>query len=253
MVVKSIFDAHFHIIDPKFPLVKNQGYLPPYFTVKDYLLKTESLNICGGAVVSGSFQAFDQSYLINSLQLLGKSFYGVANIPWGLPISKLELLGKANIKGVRFNLKRGGSEKLKHMVSLSNRLYQNYNWHTELYLDSKDLPQLSSYLKQLPKFSIDHLGLSKEGLPSLLRWVEKGIKVKASGFGRVNFSVIEALKQIHKINPHSLLFGTDLPSTRADKPFCMDDLQIILDHFSEENQQKILLDNAKNWYGSQGP
>jgi hypothetical protein len=31
-----IFDAHFHVIDPRFPLVPNQGFLPDPFTVADY-------------------------------------------------------------------------------------------------------------------------------------------------------------------------------------------------------------------------
>ena len=32
-----LFDAHFHIIDPRFPLVPNRGYLPDRYTVSDYL------------------------------------------------------------------------------------------------------------------------------------------------------------------------------------------------------------------------
>ena len=33
---RRIFDTHLHIVDPRFPLVPNQGYLPPPFTVDDY-------------------------------------------------------------------------------------------------------------------------------------------------------------------------------------------------------------------------
>jgi len=29
-----LFDAHLHIINPRFPLVPNAGYLPPSFTVQ---------------------------------------------------------------------------------------------------------------------------------------------------------------------------------------------------------------------------
>ena len=56
------FDAHLHIIDPRFPLVPNGGYIPPAFTVEDYLARTTHLGVVGGAVVSGSFQGFDTSY-----------------------------------------------------------------------------------------------------------------------------------------------------------------------------------------------
>ncbi len=43
---------------------------------------------------------------------------------------------------MRFNLKRGGSEDIKNLTELSNRLFHKYNWHTELYVDSKNLKEL---------------------------------------------------------------------------------------------------------------
>ncbi|MHA7292125.1 hypothetical protein ACX80V_21180 [Arthrobacter sp. MDT3-24] len=59
-MTRRIFDSHFHIIDSRFPLVRNNGYLPPEFTVSDYLRAVSDLGVTGGVVVSGSFQAFDQ-------------------------------------------------------------------------------------------------------------------------------------------------------------------------------------------------
>lgn len=32
---RPVFDAHLHIVDPLFPLVENNGYLPDPFTVDD--------------------------------------------------------------------------------------------------------------------------------------------------------------------------------------------------------------------------
>ncbi|GJN95251.1 hypothetical protein NJB1907f44_31280 [Mycobacterium marinum] len=65
-----LFDAHFHIIDPSFPLIGNEGYFPPAFTIGDYRARTAGLGIRGGAVVSGSFQGFDQGYLRRAPALL---------------------------------------------------------------------------------------------------------------------------------------------------------------------------------------
>ena len=73
-----VFDTHLHIVDPRFPLVPNQGYLPDPFTVDDYRAR---FTAAGGAVVSGSFQAYDQTYLIDALQRLGPTFVGVAQVP----------------------------------------------------------------------------------------------------------------------------------------------------------------------------
>ncbi|MGZ8212720.1 MAG: hypothetical protein ACXWUH_19630, partial [Burkholderiales bacterium] len=36
MNAKPVFDTHFHIIDPRFPVIENQGFLPPVFTADDY-------------------------------------------------------------------------------------------------------------------------------------------------------------------------------------------------------------------------
>jgi predicted TIM-barrel fold metal-dependent hydrolase len=75
------FDCHFHIIDKNFPVVPNQGFMPDAFTSEDYLDRLKAVDLCGGAVVSGSFQAFDQSYLFHALKVLGPSFVGVTQVP----------------------------------------------------------------------------------------------------------------------------------------------------------------------------
>lgn len=56
-----IFDSHLHIIDPRFPLVANRGFVPDAFTAADYQRALAELGLdpgtlAGGAVVSGSFQ-----------------------------------------------------------------------------------------------------------------------------------------------------------------------------------------------------
>ena len=76
-----LFDSHLHVIDNRFPLVPNNGYLPPEFTYQQYLTRMSAYQLCGGVVVSGSFQAFDQRYLIQALKNLGNSFVGVTQLP----------------------------------------------------------------------------------------------------------------------------------------------------------------------------
>ncbi|OAH57647.1 hypothetical protein AWH48_01110 [Domibacillus aminovorans] len=77
-----IFDAHFHIIDFNFPIRENQGYLPPNYVVEDYQNDVSNLIVLGGAIVSGSFQGFDQEYLLNSLKQMGPTFCGVTQLPF---------------------------------------------------------------------------------------------------------------------------------------------------------------------------
>jgi len=245
---RRIFDAHFHIIDPAFPLVPNNGYLPDPFATNDYLAKARPIGVEGGAVVSGSFQAFDQGYLLRALERLGPGFVGVTQLPASVPDAEVVRLDEKGVRAVRFNLKRGGSESVEQMEPFARRVFDLVGWHVELYVDSRALRELQGPLLRLPAVSIDHLGLSKEGFPTLLRLAEKGVKVKASGFGRVDFPVLQALRAIHAANPRALMFGTDLPSTRAPRPFEASDIPLLADALGEEGAESALWMNAAAFY-----
>ena len=244
----KMFDSHFHIIDSRFPLIANQGYLPDNFTVADYRAGTERYEVVGGAVVSGSFQAFDQSYLLAALAELGSGFVGVTQLPATVTDDELLSLNRAGVRALRFNLRRGGSEKLQHLDRFARRIYDVVGWHVELYVDAKDLADLRATLIDLPAVCIDHLGLSAQGLSNLFNLIEQGIFVKATGFGRVNSPVKETLQQLVAINPDVLVFGTDLPSTRAPRPYADDDFRLIVETFDSEVAEKILCGNARNLY-----
>jgi len=215
----KIFDSHFHIINKHFPLVVNQGFLPDEFTCAAYLERTRHFELAGGAIVSGSFQAFDQNYLEAALKELG-------------------------VRGVRFNLKRGGSAGLDNLERFAKRIHELAGWHVELYVDAGELASLYPRLISLPKVSIAHLGLSAAGFSTLLKLAERGIYIKATGFSRVDFAVPLALKKLYAANPETLIFGTDLPSTRAPVPYSEKDLLLVVDTLGEKNARKVFFDNA---------
>lgn len=243
-----IFDAHLHVIDPRFPLVPNQGWLPAPFDVPEYMSHATAIGIRGGAVVSGSFQGFDQTYLEDALARLGPTYVGVTQLPAAVADADVLRLHAAGVRAVRFNLRRGGSADLADLEPLARRVHDLAGWHVELYVDSSALPELAPRLLSLPRVSIDHLGLSASGLPTLLRLVERGVRVKATGFGRVEFAVAPVLRQIASIDPAALLFGTDLPSTRAPRPFTPADLDLLRDALGPDLARRALWDNALAWY-----
>lgn len=244
----KIFDAHLHIIEEGFPLIQNQDYLPDYFSYRDYLKRVKSLNVAGGAIVSGSFQGYDQSYLVEAINNLGENFVGVTQLPFDTSDQEIVRLNELGIKGLRFNVNRGGSEDISRLDEFARRIYDLVGWHTELYIDSTKLSELMPIIEKLPAVSVDHLGLSREGFESLLNLVEQGVKVKATGFGRIDFDPVEAIKRIYATNPDALMFGTDLPSTRAGRPFQLTDVDIILDALDEKQAEKVLFKNAQEWY-----
>ncbi|MCO1335959.1 hypothetical protein MO867_16620 [Microbulbifer sp. OS29] len=92
------------------------------------------------------------------------------------------------------------------------------------------------------------MGLNKHGFSTLLKLAEKGVKVKASGFGRLDFDPAAAIRSLHTANPSCLMFGSDLPSTRAPRPFKHDDILLINDTLGKAEARKVLVGNAREFY-----
>lgn len=146
----KIFDAHFHIINFDYPVKENKGYMPPEFKEEDYEIWQKDLGIDGGVIVSGSFQGFDQDYLIHALKSLKGHFVGTTQLPVETSDEKIIKLNELGVRGVRFNVKRGGSEDLRHLKSFAQRVYDLVGWHTELYIESKKLGEIKDIILELP-------------------------------------------------------------------------------------------------------
>ncbi len=248
----KLFGAHLHIIDARFPLVANQGYLPPVFGCDDYLERMSTHELIGGAVVSASFQGFDQDYLRDALARLGPSFVGVTQLPAGVSDAELIALDRAGVRALRFNLKRGDAITPSDLDRLARRVDEVVGWPVELYIDAAGLEEYRVTLLALPAVSIDHLGLSETGLDTLVRLAGEGIRVKASGFGRVDFDVSDALRALHAANPDALMFGSDLPSTRAPRAYRDDDIALIEEALGEQAASRVLFRNALAFYRAAG-
>lgn len=245
---RTTFDAHFHILEPGFPLVENQGYLPPTYTLQRYQQDSKSWNATGGAIVSGSYQAFDQTYLLHALSKLDNNWVGVTQLPFDVSDDEIMRLADARVRGVRFNLKRGEAYDFDSISALAQRVHKVGKMHSEFYADASTLQPYINALRELPRFSLDHLGLTREGIPALLKLVEAGAHVKASGFGRLDFEPVEVMKHVSEINAKALMFGSDVPSTRARRPFQLQDVELISANFAEATAADIFEGNGKSFY-----
>ncbi len=241
-----VFDAHLHIIDPRFPLTENNGFVPEPFTIADYRARTAGLGIDGGAVVSGSFQSTDQSYLVATLAELGEGWVGVTQLDPDTPEDDLIELDRAGVRAIRFNLARAAID-IEGLTLQALRAHELVGWHVELYADGPMLVSLQPVLAKLPALSIDHLGLSEDALPYVLELVDRGVRVKATGFGRGDLDVVAAMRRIHAVNPEALMFGTDLPGTRAQRSFTTGDLDLIAEAVGD-GLNAVLADNARKLY-----
>jgi len=244
----AIFDAHFHIFDPRFPIRSNDGYTPPAQTVAGYLDEARPLGIKSGVVVASSFQGYHQAWLKDALTKLGSEWVGVTQVPKTISDAEIIALTRNGVRGVRFDLFRGDDSSMADIIALSKRVHDIAGWHLELYVDALLLKSQVSRLSQLPTLVIDHLGMSTAGLPVLLELVAAGVRVKASGFGRVVMDVPDALEQIARINPNALMFGSDMPSTRAKRAFQPTDIDLVNRVLGRDIARKVLWENGREFY-----
>ena len=240
---RRLFDSHCHIIDHRFPIVANQGYTPPDFPLEAYLAQARPLGVVAGAVVSGSFQADDQTYLEDALPKLGVGWVGVTQIPHDYPDAGIAKLAALGVRAARFNLFRGALDSVDDIVAMATRIHAVAGWHAEMYVDAAALQPHVARLAKLPQLCIDHLGMTEAGVPVLLDLVAAGCKVKATGFGRVMLDVPRTLHAIAQANPDALVFGTDIPSTRAKRPFEPSDIDLVEQVLGPELARKACWDN----------
>ena len=244
----GIFDTHFHIIDPRFPVMENQGFLPPVFTVDDYRARTAGLDIQAGTVIAGSFQGTQTEYMYDALSKLGPTFVGVIQVPATVTDEEILRLNAAGVRAVRFNLYRGGSAGIEDLDRLARRVHDVAGWHAELYADASKLDDVFETIANLPRVTIDHLGMTPGGMPHLLKLAERGAKVKATGFGRTEVDVPAALRDLAAANPECLMFGSDLPSQRARRPFAPSDMDLVRDVLGDPLARRVFWDNAAAFY-----
>ena len=179
----------------------------------------------GGAVISGSFQGYDQTYLLDALARLGPGFVGVTQLPPTVADDEIRALDAAGVCGVRFNLHRGGQLD----VDLALRVHDLVGWHAEVY--AADLPAHEDRLRELPRLCIDHLGMNADGLAVAVRL---GAMVKATP---------RADGDLRAVDPGRLLFGTDLPGTRTQRRFRPADVERVA-----AIAPAALVDNPRAWY-----
>lgn len=243
-----LFDAHMHIFDPAFPLPGNQGFVPDAFTAKQYRARTAPLGIAGGAVVAASTQGIDPAPLLAAARALGSRFVVVAEAHPGQGEEDFAALAREGVRGIRFNLFRGGAFDLPGMIAHA-RHAASFGLHAELYADAATLGAHAEALAALPAgLALDHLGMTAEGLPVTVDLARAGVKVKATGFGRVSLDVAHALERLAEAAPEALMAATDLPSTRARRPFEEADLALIARILGPDHARAALHDNAATFY-----
>jgi predicted TIM-barrel fold metal-dependent hydrolase len=247
-VTGPVFDAHFHVFDH--PMPGDRGFVPEPFRVADYRARAAALGVVGGVVVAGSMEGADPAPLLAAARALGPGFVVVAQVGPAMDEAGLAALAKCGVRGLRYNLWRGVWSSPSAAAEHAARAAAAAGLHAQVYADAAALTPVVGALGRLPAgLVIDHLGMTEAGLPVVLDLVGAGAKVKASGFGRVELGVERALERIAARDPTALMFGTDLPSVRARRPFAPDDVALVERVLGGGDAARAVLhDNAAAFY-----
>jgi predicted TIM-barrel fold metal-dependent hydrolase len=179
---------------------------------------------------------------------MGPRWVGITQVPPDISDAEIASLALIRVRGLRFNVFRGRIDSVDDIVALATRTHNIGKWHAEIYADAAALRPHVAKLSKLPQIVIDHMGMTEQGLPVILDLVDSGAKIKVTGFGRVNMNVPKAIELIAARNPNALMFGTDLPSTRAKRPFESADIQLVKDVLGPTVSEKALWSNAVGLY-----
>jgi predicted TIM-barrel fold metal-dependent hydrolase len=242
-----IIDAHFHVFSPDETMPGHAGFVPPPFGVEEYRKQAKALGILGGVNVAGSVQGGDPRPLLEASAALGPGFTVVAQADAAQDEEAMRALAAAGVRGLRYSLWRGQWSNAQAVAAHAARAAA-CGLHAQIYADAAVLAPALEALTRLPALVIDHLGMTEAGLPVVLDLARAGAKVKASGFGRVALDVPRALERIAAVAPAALMFGTDLPSVRAARPFAPTDIDLLRSVLGEALARAALHDTARAFY-----
>ncbi len=111
---------------------------------------------------------------MDPLPKLGTGWVGVTQIPTIHPdagIARLNGIGCARCASTC----SGGPDQRRRHRALATRVHSIAGWHSEIYADAA-APRPYVELAKLPQLCIDHLGMTEDGIPTLLELVAAGLQ-----------------------------------------------------------------------------
>ncbi len=175
-------DAHAHVIQRGYRMVKERRYTPQYdATVEQYLDHLDSNGLSHGLLVQPSFYGTDNSCMLDALRIGGAQLRGVAVVEPSLSEHEMWSLEAQGVVGVRLNLI--GKTIPRFDVEpwpLFFRRAAKLHWHVEVQCPAAALPGLiDPILACGVDLVIDHFAL-----PDPLRGAADPAFAKFLGYGR---------------------------------------------------------------------
>jgi predicted TIM-barrel fold metal-dependent hydrolase len=256
----------------RFPYAAPRSYTPDDATLEMYLALLDRLGFARGVLVQPSAYGRDNAAMLDALARAPQRLRGVAVGGAELDAATLKAWHAAGVRALRANeFRRDGRPYYQNGVSLAEiapliPLLADLGWHLQLWIDTRDLPDLLPRLRDIPvPIVVDHMGrmdyrhgVNHPGFQALLRGVGGGkLWAKLSGTYRLGARAPDypEAKPFHDAlmaaNAASLVWGTDWPHPRPEGP--TPDARHLLDLFlawtpRQEHRQAVLVDNPARLY-----
>ncbi|HEX2197905.1 MAG TPA: amidohydrolase family protein [Burkholderiales bacterium] len=269
------WDCHCHVFGPaaRFAYAEPRSYTPEDAPLETYLALLDRLGLAHGVLVQPSAYGRDNRAMLDALQRAPRRLRGVAVGGAELNPEILRAWHALGVRGLRANeFRRDGKPYYQNGVRLQELepllpAMAELGWHLQLWIDTRDLPDLLPALSRVPvPVVVDHMGrmehrhgVGHPGFQALLRGVSEGrLWAKLSGTYRLGATPpdYEQARPFHDAllaaNASNLVWGTDWPHPRPEGPVpdAARLLAVFLDWTPDPAQrQAILVDNPSRLYG----
>ena len=258
-------DAHFHIIDPRFPTPESAK--PAGSTFDDYLLHQRRIGTTRAVPVQPKYHRTDHACILDALSRFGKNGRGVGVCHPDVADAELKRLDAGGIRGLRFSVwNPSDTVTTIDMIEPLAKRIADLGWHVQLHMSGDQIVETSALLSRLPcPIVFDHMGRlpPKQGpehpaFGVIVDLVGKGRAwVKLAGAylnteqGPPYADATRIAQAFVKTAPERLVWGSDWPHvTEKHKP---DDAELfdLLTVWAgnEKIRDAILVDNPARLYG----
>jgi D-galactarolactone isomerase len=262
-------DCHVHIYElDRYPLASTATFGPPQASWSDYMAMQRQLGLTRAILVQPTGYGYDNRCLLDALEQSGGTARGIVVIKPDTPISELQAMHDAGVRGVRFMTIPGSGSVLgwDDLDAVASRIAE-FGWVINLQLDGRDFAQYEARLRALPcLLTIDHIGKFLEpvatdhpGFRSLLTlldagrtWVKVSAPYETSKLGPPHYDDVSNLASaLTGSHPERCLWASNWPHP-GRKPVPNDEEMLaLLSYWAPDSaaRRKILVDNPEQLYG----
>ena len=268
---KGAVDAHCHVFGPGdvFPFAPERRYTPCDAPAEKLFELRDFLGFQRNVIVQATCHGADNRAVVDALKKARGLARGIATVRADVTDAELAALDAAGVRGVRFNfVKRLVDTTPKDVLAGIARRIAALGWHTVIYFEATDLPELYPFLASLPTtVVVDHMGRPDVTKPAdgpefglfvqLMRecpriWSKVTCPERLTRVGPPGYDdVVPFARRIVETFPDRVLWGTDWPHPNL-KGHMPDDGKLV-DFIpriarTPDLQRRLLVENPQRLY-----